>query len=74
MFLSLQHPLTSNTDIIPLSGQSNMLQFTAGGHVLGFQPTKAYLASLDHALSVEFLGTKGVMPKAAGTMPTAQVP
>ena len=41
-----------------------MLQFTAGGHVLGFQPTKAYLASLDHALSVEFLGTKGVMPEA----------
>src|SRR4030042_287094 len=40
-----------------------MLQFKAGGHLLGFQPGKVYFASLDHALSVEFLGTPGVMPK-----------
>ncbi len=57
--------------------RADMLQFKAGGHVLGFQPNKAYLASLDHALSVEFLGTPGVMPKAAaiplatGTTPKA---
>ena len=37
----------------------------AGGHLLAFQPKKVYLASLDHALSVEFLGTSGVMPKTA---------
>src|SRR4030042_4975999 len=42
-----------------------MLQFKAGGHLLGFQPGKVYFASLDHALSVEFLGTLGVMPKTA---------
>ena len=58
-----------SSDMAPLNGQSNTLQFTAGGHVLGFQPTKAYLASLDHALSVEFLGTEGVMPEAAETVP-----
>ncbi len=40
----------------------NMLQFRAGGHVLGFQPRKVFLAGLDHALSIEFLGTAGVMP------------
>jgi hypothetical protein len=43
---------------------SNMLQFRAGNHILGFAPAKAYLASMDHALSVQFIGTKGVMPKA----------
>jgi hypothetical protein len=43
---------------------SKMLQFKAGDHILGFEPTKAYLASMDHALSVEFLGTQGVTPKA----------
>jgi hypothetical protein len=60
--LPIRIPLTTGSDIVPLSGQSNMLQFTAGGHILGFQPNKAYLASLDHALSVEFLNTKGAMP------------
>ncbi|PKN88825.1 MAG: hypothetical protein CVU51_03120 [Deltaproteobacteria bacterium HGW-Deltaproteobacteria-1] len=55
--------LTKGGDIVPLNSQSNMLQFRAGGHILGFQPTRAYLASLDHALSVEFLQTKGVMPQ-----------
>ncbi len=46
-----------------LGAGSEMLQFKAGSHLLGFQPRKVYLASLDHALSVEFLGTPGVMPK-----------
>jgi len=40
-----------------------MLQFKARGHILGFQPKKVYFASLDHALSIEFLGTPGVMPR-----------
>jgi hypothetical protein len=67
---SARAPLAAfSSDMAPLNGQSNTLQFTAGGHVLGFQPTKAYLASLDHALSVEFLGTKGVMPETTGAMP-----
>jgi hypothetical protein len=60
--------VASGGEAIVLSGSgagSNMLQFKAGGHLLGFQPKKVYFASLDHALSVEFLGTPGVMPKAA---------
>jgi hypothetical protein len=48
----------------------NMLQFKTGNHVLGFTPNKAYIASIDHALSVEFIGTKGVMPKAANSVPS----
>ena len=43
---------------------SNMLQFKSGNHILGFAPDKAYLVSMDHALTVQFLGTKGVLPKA----------
>jgi len=64
------HLVASTNDIVPLNGPvaaDNMLQFKAGGHILGFQPNKAYLAGLDHVLSVEFLGTPGVMPTAAST-------
>jgi hypothetical protein len=51
---------------LPISAlaANDMLQFKAGNHILGFLPNKAYLAAMDHALSVEFLGTKGVMPTA----------
>ncbi|MFH0995463.1 MAG: SBBP repeat-containing protein [Pseudomonadota bacterium] len=64
--------IASTNEVVPLSGPGvagNMLQFMAGGHVLGFQSNKAYLAGLDHALSIEFLGTPGVMPTVAETAP-----
>ena len=35
---------------------NNLLQFKAGGQVLGFLPNEVYLASLDQALRVEFMG------------------
>ncbi len=60
--------------IVPISSTGNtgnMLQFEAGGHVLGFQANKVFLAGLDHALSVEFLGTHGVMPTPVATGPDA---
>jgi hypothetical protein len=44
--------------------ENSMLQFRAGNHIVGFTQNKAYFASANHALSVGFLGTKGVMPKA----------
>ena len=50
---------------------NNLLQFKAGNHILGFAPAKAYLASIDHALTIEFLGTKGVMPRAVGDSPVS---
>ncbi len=65
--------VNTKNEIVSLSGPGatgNMLQFKAGGHVLGFQPNKAYLAGLDHALSIEFLGTPGVMPTAASSAST----
>ncbi|HTZ19181.1 MAG TPA: hypothetical protein VMB78_12165, partial [Dissulfurispiraceae bacterium] len=56
---------TSQNEVVPISvkGAGNdMLQFKSGNHILVFLPNKAYLAAMDHALSVQFLGTKGVMP------------
>jgi hypothetical protein len=40
-----------------------ILELSSGGHVLGFRPDRAYLAARDHALTVEFQGTPGVMPR-----------
>jgi hypothetical protein len=59
-----QKPLADST-----RPESTMLQFKAGNHILGFTQDKAYLASLDHALSVQFLGTKGVLPNSDTNAP-----
>jgi hypothetical protein len=40
-----------------------MLQLRSGAYAAGFLPGKAYLVSRGHALTVEFLGTPGVMPR-----------
>ncbi len=64
----------SAVGIVPNSNAGNtgnMLQFKAIGHVLGFQANKVFVAGLDHALSVEFLGTDGVTPTCAPSVPTA---
>src|SRR3990170_2724223 len=55
---------------------SAMLQFTSGGHVLGFQPGKAILAGLDHALTVEFVNGTAVAPvgRAAGSAEKGATP
>ncbi len=46
------------------TGPSELLQFKAAGHVLGFQAEGVYVASGDHMLRVEFAGTSGVAPVA----------
>ena len=43
-----------------------MRQFTAGGHVLGFQPDGVYVVGGDHALKVEFAGARAVAPTVNG--------
>lgn len=43
---------------------AELLQFTAGGHVLGFAPDSVYMASGSHALHVEFVGAQDVSPQA----------
>ena len=55
------------------AASSSMLQFTSGGHVLGFLPGRAILAGLDHALTVEFPGGADPTPtgRAAGSAESA---
>jgi hypothetical protein len=43
---------------------ADLLKFTAGGHVLGFQPGSFIAAGSDHALKVEFIGARPVSPQA----------
>ena len=42
---------------------NTLLQFTSGGHVLGFAPNKAYMAGMGHALTEEFINPNMVTPK-----------
>jgi len=44
-------------------GAPPILEVFAGGQRLGFLPDRAYVAAGGHALTVEFRGTPGVMPK-----------
>ncbi|MBW1817606.1 MAG: IPTL-CTERM sorting domain-containing protein, partial [Deltaproteobacteria bacterium] len=41
---------------------TKLVQFTAGGHVLGFQEDRLYMATGSHALRISFGGTAGVLP------------
>ena len=56
----------------------DLLQFTAGGHVIGFQRQAVYVAAADHALRIEFVGGAGAMPQgsrgAAGDEVTGGTP
>ena len=62
---SMWAPPATHAAPAPDPAPAPLLQFTAGGHVVGFAPTQVVMASLDHALRVEFVGTAGVMPVAA---------
>ena len=53
-----------------ISAPADLLQFTAGGHALGFSPGGMYAATGSHALHVEFAGANAVRPQSdspAGT-------
>ncbi len=39
-----------------------LLQYRAGGHIIGFMPDKVYFAAPDHALSMEFIDGSGKEP------------
>jgi hypothetical protein len=45
-------------------GPVDLLQFTAAGHVLGFQADGLYVVGSDHMVRVEFANTAGVAPLA----------
>ena len=46
--------------------RDQLLQFTAAGHVLGFQHDGYYVAGGNHMLHVAFIGATGATPRAAG--------
>ena len=46
------------------SGAPSLLQFTAGGHALGFSAGGMYAATGTHALHVDFAGANAVQPQA----------
>ena len=54
-------PSTGQTKII---NTTQILQFTAGMHVLGFGSSGIYAATGSHALHVDFMGAKNVQPQA----------
>ena len=42
---------------------NTLLQFTSGGHVMGFTQNKVYIAGMGHALTEEFIKANTVIPK-----------
>lgn len=55
--------------------ENALLQFSAGGYILGFKTDRVYFAAFDHAIIEEFVGTEGVMPAAnsRGFKPEAEL-
>jgi hypothetical protein len=46
---------------------NTLLQYTGGGHVLGFSEGEFYVATGDHALKVEFVNGLAVQPVSKAT-------
>ena len=42
---------------------NTLLQFTSGGHVMGFAPNKVYIAGIGHALTEKFINPNTVTPR-----------
>ena len=51
--------------------ENDLMQFTAGGHVLGFRPDRVYVAGGDHLLSITFAGAQRV--KAVADTPSENI-
>ena len=63
--LPIADQYASGSEKIPGSGLGNeMLQFTAGEHVLGFRTGDMFIVSGDHALRITFVNATPIFPKA----------
>jgi len=49
-----------------------ILQFVAGGHILGFRKHDVFIASGDHALRIEFLNARPISPANERTSPDTE--
>jgi fibronectin type 3 domain-containing protein len=57
-------PVHSEMTRAAASAPAGLLQFSSGGHVLGFSAEGMYAATGSHALHVDFLGANAVTPQA----------
>ena len=65
MLVMALHLISRNNAQATRSGEpSDLLAFTAAGHVLGFEAGGVYVAAGDHMLRVEFVDASGVAPVA----------
>ena len=55
--------ILSFTFVLASPPANSLLQFTSGGHVIGFTPNKVYMAGMGHALTEEFINPNTVTPK-----------
>ena len=62
IFVSVLCVLVS-TFVFAAMPTNTLLQFTSGGHVLGFTPNTVYIAGMGHALTEEFINPNRVTPK-----------
>jgi hypothetical protein len=57
---------------VPGNRDKEILQFVAGGHVLGFRKGDMFIATGDHALKVEFVNARPVSPADEGVPPDTE--
>ncbi|MDM8554216.1 SBBP repeat-containing protein, partial [Desulfococcaceae bacterium HSG7] len=55
----------------PVVGSEKMMQFTSGGHVIGFRNDGVYFATGNHALCVAFENSSGAAPRAESASDSA---
>ncbi len=64
IMLALAGPLHAAPATAQAAKAPSLLQFTAGGHALGFSPQGMYAATGSHALRVDFVNANNVQPQA----------
>jgi hypothetical protein len=62
-------PLNSAMAPAGASGGDKLVQFTSGGHVLGFSSDSVFIASSDHMLKTEFIGSNAITPEIEAEAP-----
>ena len=61
IFSGLQPCMAANS--LLAEQRNDLLQFTAGKHILGFRHGEMYIAAFDHSLNITFMGAHDVKPE-----------
>ena len=70
LFVSIAFALTAFGRDVPVP--NDILQFTSGGHIVGFAADAVYVASNSHALRVQFINARATRPASAAAPSGAQ--